>query len=95
MYQEAELRGYLTSEETLTGTLTDTQGLSGVLSAGVGAAGDYNNLINKPRINNIVIEGNKTPLQYTPDAFSFLNVANRKFYIPQGALILFLLTALG
>ena len=64
MYQEAELRGFLTSEETLTGILTDTQGLSGVLSAGVGAAGDYNNLINKPRINNIVIEGNKTPLQY-------------------------------
>lgn len=33
---------------------------------------------------------NKTPLQYTPDAFYFLNVANRRFYIPQGALILFL-----
>lgn len=58
----AELNGNLTPEEQLTGTLDTSAQLVGRLDIGAGSGGtdDYNDLSNKPSINNVTLSGNKT-----------------------------------
>lgn len=45
-------------EPNLTGTLTETNTLYGIVGVGGGTA-NYNNLVNKPKINNVELVGNK------------------------------------
>ena len=58
----AELNGNLTPEEQLTGALDTSAQLVGSLNTGSGGGGtdDYNDLSNKPKINNVTLSGNKT-----------------------------------
>ena len=59
----AELNGNLTPEEQLTGTLDTSAQLVGSLNIGSGGGGgtdNYNDLSNKPQINNVTLSGNKT-----------------------------------
>lgn len=55
----AELNGNLTPEEQLTGALDTSAQLVGSLYIGSGST-DYNDLSNKPKINNVTLSGNKT-----------------------------------
>lgn len=58
----AELNGNLTPEEQLTGALDTSAQLVGSLNTGSGGGGtdNYNDLSNKPQINNVTLSGNKT-----------------------------------
>lgn len=59
----AELNGNLTPEEQLTGALDTSAQLVGSLNIGSGGGGgtnNYNDLTNKPQINNVTLSGNKT-----------------------------------
>ena len=56
----AELNGNLTPEEQLTGALDTSAQLVGSLNTGSGGTDDYNDLSNKPKINNVTLSGNKT-----------------------------------
>ena len=55
------ITGSLTGEHVLNGSLTPTSTVSGLLGVyGEGGTSDYNELDNKPSINNITLQGNKT-----------------------------------
>ena len=56
------LNGTLSTSGTLDGTLSTSDTLSGTISNGTGSGGttDYNDLSNKPQINNVTLSGNKT-----------------------------------
>lgn len=58
----AELNGHITPEEQLTGALDTSAQLVGSLNIGSGGGGtdNYNDLSNKPQINNVTLSGNKT-----------------------------------
>ena len=59
----AELNGNLTPEEQLTGALDTSAQLVGRLDIGAGGGGgtdNYNDLTNKPKINDVTLSGNKT-----------------------------------
>ncbi len=48
------------SNGNMNGNLNGHGHLSGVLTIGLGGTSDYNELENRPSINNIILEGNKT-----------------------------------
>ena len=55
------ITGSLTGEHVLNGSLTPTSTMSGLLGIyGEGGTSDYNELDNKPSINNVTLQGNKT-----------------------------------
>ena len=55
------ITGSLTSEHVLNGSLIPTSTMSGLLGVyGEGGTSDYNELENKPSINNVTLQGNKT-----------------------------------
>ena len=54
------LNGQLSSNNNLSGTISNDNNLSGVISSGGGGTNDYNELDNKPQINNVTLSGNKT-----------------------------------
>lgn len=55
------ITGSLTGEHVLNGSLTPTSTMSGLLGVyGEGGTSDYNELDNKPSINNVTLQGNKT-----------------------------------
>ena len=53
------LNGHLSSNSNLSGVISNDNNLSGVISSGGGTT-DYNDLENKPQINNVTLNGNKT-----------------------------------
>ena len=57
------LNGNITASENLSGTLISSGNLSGEISLASGGTGtnNYNDLSNKPQINNVTLSGNKTP----------------------------------
>lgn len=58
----AELYGNIITKETLTGVISSNQTLEGGIFVPLGDGGtyNYNRLINKPSINEVVLEGNKS-----------------------------------
>lgn len=54
------ISGSIKSRGVIKGNITSSGGVSGGLTAGVGGTSDYNDLDNKPSINGIVLEGDKT-----------------------------------
>ena len=59
--QNEDLRGIIDEENTLTGSLVVSNSLSGILGAPLGEySTDYNDLDNKPQINGVTLQGNKS-----------------------------------
>ena len=59
--QNEDLRGIIDEENTLTGSLVVSNSLSGILGAPLGEyTTDYNDLDNKPQINGVTLQGNKS-----------------------------------
>ena len=57
------LNGQLSSNSNLSGAISNDNNLSGVISlgnSGGGGTNNYNDLDNKPQINNVILSGNKT-----------------------------------
>lgn len=56
-----ELNGFLSNESNLSGSITNGANLIGsFIQGGGGGTSDYNDLDNKPSINNVTLSGNKT-----------------------------------
>ena len=56
-----ELNGFLSNENNLSGSITNGANLIGsFVQGGGGGTSDYNDLSNKPKINNVTLSGNKT-----------------------------------
>ena len=59
--QNEDLRGIIDEENTLTGSLVVSNSLSGILGAPLGEySTDYNDLTNKPQINGVTLQGDKS-----------------------------------
>lgn len=58
------LNGELTPSQAISGNLTPTQTLGGDLISGVGAANNYNMLMNLPILNGVTIQGVKSSSDY-------------------------------
>lgn len=59
--QNENLRGIIDEENTLNGSLVISNSLSGLLGAPLGEySTDYNDLDNKPQINGVTLQGNKS-----------------------------------
>lgn len=56
-----KLYGTLSAAESLAGSIGSSESLSGIMGIGGGSgSNDYNDLRNKPSINEVVLIGNKT-----------------------------------
>ena len=56
-----ELNGFLTNENNLSGSISNGANLIGsFVQGGGGGTSDYNDLDNKPKINDVTLSGNKT-----------------------------------
>ena len=56
-----ELNGFLSNESNLSGSISNGANLIGsFIQGGGGGTSDYNDLDNKPKINNVTLSGNKT-----------------------------------
>ncbi len=56
-----KLYGTLSAADNLSGTISSNNSLTGVVGIGGGSgSNDYNDLRNKPSINEVVLIGNKT-----------------------------------
>lgn len=64
------INGSIRGHGVITGGLTSDGGVSGGLTAGVGGTSNYNDLDNKPSINGIVLDGNKTSHQLDIPTFN-------------------------
>lgn len=61
MINEKKLTGTLAAQETLTGVISDTGNLRGAMTIPKSIVEkNYNELINKPKINSVELIGNRT-----------------------------------
>ena len=60
-FNEGNINSYLVPSGSLTGSLSNSGTLTGQIAIGSGGGTtDYNDLINKPKINSVTLSGNKT-----------------------------------
>lgn len=73
------LNGNITSSENLSGTLNSSGTLSGEISLASGGSGtnNYNDLSNKPQINNVTLTGNKTTADLGLFSGNYNDLTNR------------------
>ena len=67
---EGTISGKISSQESISGNVVSTGQVSGDLSTGAVFIKDYNKLENRPSIENIVLEGDKTFKQLGLDTLS-------------------------
>ena len=67
---DGTITGELTSQKSLSGELSSTNKISGGLSPGSTVVRSYNKLTDKPSIENVTLEGDKTFRQLGLDTLS-------------------------